>query len=81
LSRNNLFTHDGDIELEEEIFSSARRAVQEEGIATISVSSAQKGSLALEIVAGCTLHEEEVGMDESIGDLNGNVRHQLSRPA
>jgi hypothetical protein len=70
-------THDGDIEIDKETFSSARRAVQEEGIATISISSTLKGSLALEIVAGCALHEE-AGMDESMGDLNGNVRHQLS---
>jgi hypothetical protein len=67
-----MITHDGDIEPEEDIFSSARRAVQEEGIATISIS---------EIAAGCALHEEEAGMDESIRDLNDTVRHQLSRPS
>jgi hypothetical protein len=55
--------------------------VQEEGIATISIFSAQKDSLALKMVAGCALHEEEAGMDESIGDLNNNVRYQLPRPA
>jgi hypothetical protein len=75
-----MFTHDGVIELDEEIFSSARRAVQEEGIATIFISSAQKDSLALRIVAGCALHEE-AGMDESIGGLNDNVRHHSSRTA
>jgi hypothetical protein len=80
LGWNKIITHDGDIRPEEEIFSSARRAVQEEGIATIFISSAQKGSLALRILAGCALHKE-AGMDESIGDLNDNVRHQLSRPA
>jgi hypothetical protein len=77
--RDTIFTHDGDIEPEEEVFSSARRAVQEEGIATISISSAQKGSLALEIVAVCALHEE-AGMDESIGDLKDSVRHRLPQP-
>jgi hypothetical protein len=46
--------------------------VQEDGIATISIS---------EIAAGCALHEEEAGMGESIRDLNDNVRHQLPLPA
>jgi hypothetical protein len=55
--------------------------VQEEGIATIFISSAQRGSLTLEIVTGCALHEEEAAMDESIGVLNGGVRYQLSQPA
>jgi hypothetical protein len=52
--------------------------VQEEGITTILISSAQKGSLALRTLAGCALHEEEAGIDESIGNLYDDVRYQLS---
>jgi hypothetical protein len=87
---DEIITHDGDIELDKVIFSSARRAVQEEGIATISISSAQKGSLALNIVTAsssstaalqCALREGEAGMDESIVDLNDGVRHRLPQPA
>jgi hypothetical protein len=75
-------THDvdADIDIERVIFPPASRAVQEEGIVTISTPSIPDGSLALRMVTASSSltaalrYEEGVRMDGSIGDLGPDVR-------